>query len=180
MFRLLALLATFALVSACTNSNDLDQAPADLGNFNLGHNIVVAPNLVKGPLSREASKEEWIASMTAAVSERFDRYEGEALYHFGVSVDGYVLAAPGIPIVLSPKSVLIIKLTVWDDATQTKLNEEAEQITVLESLSGETLVGSGLTQSREQQMENLSRNAAKMIENYLKTHPEWFKAKTAG
>lgn len=179
MFRIIALLAGLALMSACTNSNDLEQGPADLGNFKLGHNIVVAPNLVKGPLSREASKDEWIASMTSAIAERFDRYEGDALYHFGVSVDGYVLAAPGIPIVLSPKSVLVIKLTVWDDAARAKLNPEVEQITVLETLSGDTLVGSGLTQTREQQMENLSRNAAKLIENYLKTHPEWFVPKAA-
>lgn len=174
MRRFFALFAAIAMLGACTNSNDLDQAPADLGNFSLEHNVVVAPNLVKGPLSRNASKDEWIASVKSAISERFDRYEGDTKYHFGVSVDGYVLAAPGIPIVASPKSVLIIKLTVWEDATRSKLNE-AEQITVLESLTGETIVGSGLTQSREQQMQNLSRNAAKLIENYLKRHPEWFK-----
>ncbi len=178
ILRLFAFLAVLAALSACTNANDLDEGPVDLGNFSLGHNIVVAPKMVKGPVSREASKEEWIASLTSAVDERFGRYEGEKLYHFGVSVEGYVLAAPGIPVVLSPKSVLIINLTVWDDSANAKLNTEVEQITVLESLSGETIIGSGLTQSKEVQMQNLSRNAAKLIENYLTRQNRkegWFK-----
>ena len=40
-------------------------------------------------------------------------------------------------------------------------------VTVVESFSTNTLLGSGLTQSREKQMENLSRNAAKLIQNWL-------------
>ena len=167
MSRILILFALMFGLTACTNSNDLDKAPVDLGTFQLGHNVVVAPKMVKGPVSREASKEEWIASLHGAIAERFDRYEGDKLFHFGVSVEGYVLAQPGIPIVASPKSVLIINLTVWDDAKGKKLNEKPEQITVLETFSGDTLVGSGLTQSKEQQMLNLSRNAAKMIQDYL-------------
>ena len=167
MTRILALFALILGVAACTNANDLDKAPVDLGAFNLGHNIVVAPKMVKGPVSREASAEEWISSLTGAIAERFDRYEGDQLYHFGVSVEGYVLAQPGIPVVASPKSVLIINLTVWDDAKGKKLNAEPEQITVLESFSGNSFVGSGLTQSKEQQMRNLSRNAAKQIQTFL-------------
>ncbi|SMO59842.1 hypothetical protein SAMN06265173_10722 [Thalassovita litoralis] len=178
MSRILILFALLFGLTACTNSNDLDKAPVDLGTFQLGHNVVVAPKMVKGPVSREASKEEWIASLHGAIAERFDRYEGDKLFHFGVSVEGYVLAQPGIPIVASPKSVLIINLTVWDDAKGKKLNEKPEQITVLETFSGDTLVGSGLTQSKEQQMLNLSRNAAKMIQDYLvkkNTEEGWFK-----
>jgi len=167
MMKALALIAGLLALTACTNANDLSDPPVDLGDFNLSHRIVVAPNLTKGPLSREASVEEWQAAMIKAIGERFDRYEGDRLYHFGVSVEGYVLAQPGIPIVANPKSIVIFNLTVWDDAAGKKLNEEVEQITVFESLSGETLLSSGLTQTREQQIENLSRNAAKMIQNYL-------------
>ena len=58
-------------------------------------------------------------------------------------------------------------MTAWDDAKQTKLNAEPEQITVMESISGNTILGSGLTQSKEKQLDNLSRNAAKLIENWL-------------
>ncbi|MCZ0812293.1 MAG: hypothetical protein ACQEVT_15630 [Pseudomonadota bacterium] len=179
MLRILALLAALGGLAACTNSNDLDKTPAYLGDFSLGHNVVVAPNLTKGPASREASKEEWIAAMTTAIDERFGRYEGERLYHLGVSIEGYVLAITGVPLVASPKSALILKVTVWDDAMQTKLNEEPHQVTVMESVSGSTILGSGLTQTREKQLENLSRNAAKLIQNWLEQQNHehgWFES----
>lgn len=167
MFRRFFPLLIVSALAACTNPNDLDEAPAYLGNFHLGHNVIVAPNLTMGPASREASKEEWIAAMTSAIDERFSRYEGTRLYHLGISVEGYVLAVPGIPLVASPKSALIVNVTAWDDAAGEKLNAEPETITVVESISGNTLLGSGVTQSKEVQMENLSRNAAKLIQNWL-------------
>lgn len=176
MRRFMALLGLLA-VTACTNANDLDEEPAYLGNFRLGHNIVVAPNLTKGPASRAASKEEWIDAMTRAISERFTRHEGSKLYHLGVSVEGYVLAVPGLPVVASPKSALILNVTAWDDAAGKKLNQKPELITVVETASAKTLIGSGLTQSKEVQMENLSRNAAKLIENWLNRQNDnlgWF------
>lgn len=167
MFRIFALLSFVALVAGCTNPNDLDDAPVEMGNFSLGHNVVVASKMTRGPLSREASEDEWKEALTTAIGDRFGRYEGDRLYHFGVSVEGYVLAQPGIPVVASPKSVLIVLLTVWDDATGEKMNAPPEQITIVESISGNTIFGSGLTQSKEVQMQNLSRNASKQIENFL-------------
>lgn len=182
MTRLLALLG-FLVLSACTDPNDLDEVPADLGNFQLGHNVVVAPNLTKGPASREASAEEWIGSMTEAVTDRFTRYQGSKLYHLGISIEGYVLAMPGIPVVASPKSALILNVTVWDDAAGRKLNDEPHLVTVMETISGSTILGSGLTQSKEVQMENLSRNAAKLIQNWMARQNEefgWFMADADG
>lgn len=167
MFRLIAVMMAALVLGACTNPNDLDEAPAYLGNFHLGHNVVVAPNLTKGPVSRDATEEEWIEVMKTAIDERFGRFEGDKLYHLGISVEGYVLAIPGVPIVASPKSALILNVTAWDDATQSKLNEKPEVITVVESMSGQTILGSGLTQSKKKQMHNLSRNAAKLIQNWL-------------
>ena len=167
MFRLATVIVTALALAACTNPNDLEEEPAYLGNFHLGHNVVVAPNLTKGPASREASKGEWLAVMKTAIDERFSRYEGEKLYHLGISLEGYVLAIPGVPIVASPKSALILNVTAWDDATQTKLNEKPELITVVETVSGRTVLGSGLTQSKQKQMHNLTRNAAKQIETWL-------------
>ena len=167
MYRLIALLVSVVLLAACTNPNDLDEAPVDLGDFRLGHNVVVASKMTRGPLSREASEEEWKEAMTSAIDERFGRYEGDKLYHLGVSVEGYVLAQPGIPVVASPNSVLILLVTVWDDAAGGKLNTPPEQITIMETISGNTILGSGLTQSKAVQMRNLSRNAAKQIETFL-------------
>ena len=167
MYRLAVLLIGLLAVAGCTNPNDLDEAPAYLGNFALGHNVVVAPNLTKGPVSRDASKEEWIDEMKAAIDERFGRYDGSKLYHLGISVEGYVLAIPGVPIVASPKSALVLNVTAWDDAAGGKLNEKPHQVIVAETISGNTIFGSGLTQSKQKQMHNLTRNAAKQIQNWL-------------
>ena len=78
MLRIIALFAGLLALAACTNANDLNQTPTYLGDFHLGHNVVVAPNLTKGPASREASEEEWAMVMTKAIGDRFGRYEGEA------------------------------------------------------------------------------------------------------
>lgn len=180
MLRLLVPVAFLAMVAACSPSGeDLDKPAVPLGDFRLGHNVVVAPKAVKGPFSRDVPKEEMTKSLQDAVAARFGRYEGDRLYHFGISVEGYVLAAPGVPLVYNPKSVMIINLTVWDDAAGKKLNDEPAQLTVFESLSGETVISSGLTQTKEEQLHNLSVNAAKQIEIFLTKQIKeegWFNA----
>ena len=177
MRRLTASAGLFVALVGCTNSDDLDRAPPDLGDFRLGHNIVVAPDPVRGPMSREASAQEWVAAVREAIDERLGRHEGERLYHLGISVDGYVLARPGVPVIAAPKSILILQVTVWDDARARKLNDQPRRFIVVETLSGDTIVGSGLTLTREEQMRNLSRNAAKQIETWLLTQKRekgWF------
>jgi len=164
-------------VAACSGAADLQDAPAPLGDFRLGHNIVVAPKVVKGPLSRNATEEELTTALQTAIAERFDRYEGKKLYHFGVSVEGYVLAAPGIPLLLAPKSMMFVNISVWDNAANAKMNTKAHKITVFESLDQGPLLGSGYTKSAEEQLKNLSQNAAKSIERYLtkqKAEKGWF------
>ncbi|MEC7792184.1 MAG: hypothetical protein VX791_01650 [Pseudomonadota bacterium] len=174
MIRKFAAMAMLVLAAACTDVSDLQEAPADLGQFRLGHNVVVASKMRQAALSRDATEEEWVAALQAAVEERFGRYEGERLYHLGISVEGFSIAPPGVPLVASPKSVLIIRATLWDDALGRKLNEEAKQFTVFETFSGSTIVGSGLTQTKEEQIQNLSRSAAKLVQNWMLQNPEWF------
>ena len=173
MIRILALLGALVL-TACTGAGDLDRDVPYMGNFQLGHNIVVAPNLTRGPASRAATQEEWIAAMTEAIDARLGRHEGTKLYHLGVSVEGYVLAVPGVPLVASPKSVLILNVTAWDDAAGRKLNEKPHMVTVMEAITGNTLLGSGLTQGKQVQMANLSRNAARLIEAWLNRQNDEF------
>ncbi|MGC3938379.1 hypothetical protein ACOTTU_11310 [Roseobacter sp. EG26] len=168
MKRQAALLIGAMAVTACTGARDLDTPPVPLGNFSLGHNVVVATKAeTTATIGREVSKEQLTEALTNAIAERFDRYEGAKSYHFGVSVEGYVLAKAGVPVVLAPKSGMIIRLTVWDDSQGKKLNEEPVQLTVLEKLDGASIVGTGWTQTKETQLENLSRNAAQAIEDYL-------------
>lgn len=169
---LLALGLGFVL-SAC-QTNDLAEPPVPLGNFSLGHNIVVTSNMQKVPISRNASPEDWEAALEKAMEARFGRYDGDKIYNIGISIDAFALAPPGVPLVLNPKSALGMTVTIWDDAAQKKLNDEGKQIIVMEKMSGETVVGSGLTQSAAKQMEVLSYNAAKAVERWLLDNPEWF------
>lgn len=164
---------SFSMLAACATELALEE-PVPLGDFALGLNIVVADNAQKVPISRTATEEEWETVMKQAVADRFGRYEGTKLYNIGISVDGYALAPPGIPVVAAPKSVLAITANVWDDAAQTKLNDEGKQFTVFESLSGETIVGTGLTRSKEQQMQALAFNAVRKVEEWFLDNPEWF------
>lgn len=182
MGRLAAVLISVIFLAACNGASDLGKPAVPLGDFNLVHNIAVASKAQKGPLSREVSEEVLVKALTDATAERFDRYSGARNYHFGMSVEGYVLAQPGIPLVFAPKSILIINLTVWDDAKNKKLNEKPHQITVLESFDQGPIVGSGYTKSAEEQLKNLSQNAAKSIETYLVKQNKaegWFNGGTA-
>jgi hypothetical protein len=173
ILRLLALCVGLTVLTACGGS-DLEDPPVPLGNFALGLNIVVADNVQKVPISRNATVEDWEAVMKDAVEKRFGRYNGTKLYNIGISVDGYALAPPGIPVVAAPKSVLVITANIWDDAAQLKLNPEGERFTVFESLSGETVIGTGLTRNKKEQMEALSYNAVKRVEEWFLENPEWF------
>ena len=170
--NLTAVLLGASLLAAC-QKNDLAEAPVPLGNFELGLNIVVADNMKKVPISRPATQEEWETSLIKAVDARFGRYSGTKLYNIGIAVDGFALAPPGIPVVAAPKSVLVISVSIFDDAAGTKLNAEGKQFTIFENFSGATVIGSGLTRSRQKQIEILSYNAAKKIEGWILENPEW-------
>ena len=173
-----AALLLLALLAACSAADeDLNEPIVPIGEFLLGHAIVVADNARMVPPSRSATADELEEAMKASLTRRFGRYEGTQYYHIAVSIEGYSLAVPGIPLILNPKSIMVINLTVWDDAAGGKINEEPHQITVLERLSGETAISSGLTQSRKQQIANLSDNAARLIENFMRENPDWFVAR---
>ena len=161
------------LVAGCAR-NDLQDPLVPLGEFGLGLNIVVADKAQKVPISRDATEAEWEAAMKQAVADRFGRYQGTRLYNIGISVDGYALAPPGIPILAAPKSVLVVTANVWDDAAGQKLNAEGKRLTVFENLSGETVIGTGFTRSKREQMAALSYNAAKKVEEWFLENPEWF------
>jgi hypothetical protein len=172
-------LVTVGIVLASCGRQDLDEPPADLGPFKLGLNIVVADNMQKVPISRDATVEEWETGLKKAVADRFGRYDGDRFYNIGVNVDAYALAPPGIPVVAAPKSVVVVTANIWDDATATRLNPEPEQFTVFENLSGDTVLGSGLTKTSEEQLAALSYNVAQTLEGWFLENPQWFAADRA-
>lgn len=182
MMRWVLGLVMLAGLSACASNRDLNEAPVPLGDFRLEHNIVIADKAQRGPLSRAATEEQLAAAVKDAMAERFGRYNGTSRYHFGISVEGYVLAQPGIPLVLAPKSALILNVTVWDDAAGGKLNDEPEQITVLETFGTAPIIGTGYTMTADEQLKELSQNAAKAVERFLvkqRNEQGWFQPSAA-
>ena len=175
LLKTLAPLALAALVAGCSASGqNVGPARAELGDFQLCYNIVTTNDTVQGPLSREADIEAFAEEIRNEIDHRFGRYEGGRLYHLALHIDAYVLALPGIPIVASPRSALIVSANVWDDRLGRPLNEEPEQFTILESAGGSSIVGSGLSMSAEEQMTMLAQNAALRLETWLAGHPDWF------
>ncbi len=164
---LLGLAAGF--LAACDPAADLSRKPVDLGDFRLGYNIVVARNPKLVPGSRKATEAEWQAAVTKAIADRFGRYEGTRLYHFGISVDVYNLAAVDVPGVPSPKSALAVTANIWDDAKGVKLNEEAEQLTAVSLFN----IG-GVQPTKEKQLEFLAELIAREVEEWLLENPQWF------
>lgn len=173
MIRLIAALICLPLLMACAKQ-DLSAPPVPLGQFVMGHNIVVTTNMQKVPISREATGAEWEAALEQAMADRFGRYDGDRIYNFGIAIDAYALAPPGIPVVVAPKSVLAITANIWDDGKRLKLNPEGKQMIVFEGFSGESVIGTGYTRTKEQQMAALAFNAALAVERWLLEHPEWF------
>ena len=163
------------LLAACSSpTQDFQTKLVPIGNFRLGQIVPRADaELTKGPVSRTARSEEWVAAVNDAFKDRFSRFDGGSYYHLGITVNGYILAKPGIPLVAAPKSVLIFSVIVIEDHTGKVLTEKPHQITVLEQLGSYSLIGSGYTRSREQQLTDLATQAAFTTETWLRGQP-WF------
>ena len=171
--RLIAMTALLGLLAAC-DTNNLKDPPTPMGDFAMGLNVVVEDTAQTVPISRKALPGEWKDAMTKAMVDRFGSYSGDRLFNFGISIDGYELAPPGVPIIASPKSVLIATVSVWDDATQTQFNPGGKRVVLIEGLSPESLIGSGWTQNRKQQMAKMAYKAALAVQDYLLDNPEIF------
>ncbi|MEM8979844.1 MAG: hypothetical protein AAGD04_10190 [Pseudomonadota bacterium] len=170
------LVGAFALcfVLGCAPApKDLPPSDPRLENIQIIHTLVVAENARKGPLSREAKSEDWTEVFEAALQRQFSRYQGPQIYHIGIGIDGYVLAQPGIPIAFSPKSTLVFTANLWDNRTQDVVNSEPKRFVVFEGVSGETLIGSGLTRTKVEQMDALVRNAARDVEAWIADNPDF-------
>lgn len=151
-------LALIAVAGCAAPTRDLAEPVAPLGNFRLGHSEVVAPNLQKLLISRDATAEEWIAEVDRAIETRFGRFTGDKYYHLGISVEAYSLPPPVIP----GKSALALRVTVWDDAAQSKLNTESHVIQIIRVFE------SRISETRESQMKFLAEDAARQIEDWMR------------
>ena len=176
MIRIFTLLTGMALMAACTPAS-VNEPSEELGAFKLRVNYTFAEKAVKGPVSRDATAQEWEVALKDALASRLGRYNGSQEYDVAVTLEGYMLAPPGIPIVFSPKSTAIVNVFVYDVA-QKKYLVKAEQIQVLEGTTQESLVlGSGHSRTKEEQMAGLALNTALRVEDIMaEGHKEngWF------
>jgi hypothetical protein len=161
-----------AVLAGCTPPPPSEEP---IGDFRLGHNIVIADNIQAGPFSRELVEEEIEVAMQNAIQQRLGRFDGDGLYHIGVYVGAGVLALPGVPLVYTPQSNFVIEVSVFDNATRKRLNEEPHRLVIGEGFENTVpILGSGLTRYRQEQIENVAANAARQIEDWLRDNPEWF------
>ncbi|MEM8555593.1 MAG: hypothetical protein AAGF71_12315 [Pseudomonadota bacterium] len=165
--------ALLALLLGCTSELEPEVAQSSLEDFSLGRLIVVVDAPGKGALSRTASDDVINASVTNALNAQFGRFDGRGQYILGVKVVGYVLAQPGIPVILAPRSILLMNVLVFDPAGR-KLHDDPKRLTVFEDAGGDTVVGSGYTQSAQEQLDELSSNAAIEIEKWMRENADWF------
>ena len=172
MVMAMALIAT----SACAvEEEDLTLPPEPLGQFRLGHNIAIADNVTKDQYSRGFTDARIEASVQNAVAARLRRHDGDVLYHLGIRVSSITLAKPGTPAIYAARSVMVLEVTAFDNATQKKLNEEPKRIEALGGSRGALpFLGAGYVHEPEGQLEKLSADAARKIEEWLRENPEWF------
>jgi hypothetical protein len=177
--RALVAAAALLTLAACAERADLNEPVVPIGDFRLGHNVVVAKDTTEGPFSRDATEQELEAALSSEIDQRLRRYNGDGLYHIGVRIEAFVLGQPGIPILLSPQSVLILAVNIWDNETRQRLNAEPIRITAFEALNTRVpILSSGLVNSKEEQLENLSISAALQIEQLLRENEAtWFASK---
>ncbi len=174
MTRRLAVCASLLVLACCGLSPGAD-APKALGDFRLGYNVVQANDVQAGPFSRQVAPEDLTAALEQAVEARLSRYDGDGLYHLGIAIGGYVLAQPGLPVVYTPKSVLIFEVNVYDNATGRRLNDTPKRIIAFEGARNVTpVLGSGIVRTGPEQLANLAAEGARLVELWLAQNPDWF------
>lgn len=176
MTRIIALFATLSLLVACGETR-LDEAPEDLGAFQARIVHVYTEKALQWPMSRSADHSEWTDPIKSALESRLRRYEGVQQYDVAVTLEGFMLAPAGVPVLFSPKSVVVVNVFVYDVEQETFLAKK-HQMEIFESTTGESaLVGSGHARSKQEQIQGLAVNIADKVEEWMaEQHREqgWF------
>lgn len=168
----------FAVLAGCTTELSEEVSQSDLGAFRLDRVVVIVDEPEQMPLSRQLDDETLKQAVIDAVEPRFRRFDGDQLYTIGINLQAYSLAAPGVPVLLTPRSLLAMSVNVYDDRP-VRLNGPPKRLVVAEDAGGDTVIGSGYSQSAREQLAELADNAAIEIERWLRANPEWFAPKPA-
>ncbi|KIC34983.1 hypothetical protein [Leisingera sp. ANG-M7] len=181
MIRISAALAALALLTAC-GETQLNEAPEDLGAFQARVTHVYTEKALQWPLSRNAEHSEWTAPIENALNTRLRRYQGAQEYDVAVTLEGFMLAPPGVPVLFSPKSAVVVNVFVYDVAEK-KFLAKKHQMEIFESTTGESAVlGSGHARTKEEQIQGLAINIADKVEEWMAEQHEkegWFAPRAA-
>ena len=178
--RLFASILLTLTLFGCSKLN-LERPNDPFGNFRLGHIAVYGENITKGPFSRDATDDEIKGALYAALQQQLGQYTGNGEYHIVVIVDAYTLGKPGIPLIFSPQTALGFRLSVWEAQTMTRFDLTPEKLLFLENANSRTLFGSGLRQTREEQIVSLTQSVAQQIDTWLRekhVNDDWFDPKS--
>ena len=86
LMRFVSVVVLLLSAACATPTRDLTEEIVPIGNFRLGQLVPRAEaQLAKGPLSRSASREEWMQAIDEAFTARFSRFEGGSYYHLGIT-----------------------------------------------------------------------------------------------
>lgn len=153
-----------------TTSEKEQKADEVLGDFRLGHNVIVAPKITRGEGSIVVPKQVFVGAVEKSNVEQFKVYSGSSLYHLGISLEGYTVSPPET---LGFRSALIAAVTVWNDTTSSKLNQNPKVFTVTyDPMSTDVNTATQVT--------NLSKKLSTEIEKWLviqNTESDWFNQK---
>lgn len=172
--RMLAPLLSLSFLAACAVPDPELDEQVPLGDFRLASNVAVTQSARKMGVTRDATAEEWEKVLEDAIDARFKRYTGETPYVISYSLDGYILATKGGRLALAPRSAMSMTVHIWETDPLNRLEDRSKQLLVLEQLDGETIIGSGLFRTKEQQMENLGAQFAKAVERWLVANGDLF------
>ncbi|CUH86836.1 hypothetical protein PH5382_00755 [Phaeobacter sp. CECT 5382] len=180
MFRIFAFLAAMLVLLTACGETTLNEAPEDLGDFNMRVSFVYTDKALQWPLSRAAEPSEWNAPIERAMEARLGRYNGTGKYDVAVTLEGFLLATGGIPVLVNPKSAAVVNVFVYDVKTKTYLAKE-HQMKIFEDTTGESaIIGSGYSRTKEEQIDGLSLRIIDALEEYMaEQHAEhgWFAPK---
>jgi hypothetical protein len=171
----LLLLSLPLLAAACTSELNPDVARTGIGDFSLDRLVVIIDDPLVPPYSRSLSQDKVKAALEDSLQRRFGRFEGTGKYSIGVKIQGYVLSGPAVPVLFAPRSQLFLSVNAYDEVPA-RLNPDTLDLTVHEDAGGDTFVGSGYSQTAEEQIAELAENAAIEIERWMRKNPDWFRA----
>lgn len=176
--RIAAVALTCLTLIGCTTELDPELFGTAIGDFRMTHLQVTVDDPIVIGLSRKLDDDTLKAALSQSLQQRFSQFEGTGDYVLSVQLVGYVLAQPGIPVLLAPRSLLGMNVSVFvkDNGEYRRLNEEAYRLVTFEDAGGDTVVGSGYTQTAEEQLHEMAENAAVDIEKWMRKNPDWFVA----